>query len=75
MLYVKNQHERADNTALRVENDRIHTENVTMQEALKSMLCPSCGGPPCLEGDREHAIHNMRLENMHLKEEVSEVVH
>ncbi|XP_014517364.1 homeobox-leucine zipper protein HDG11-like [Vigna radiata var. radiata] len=70
---IKNQHERADNTALRVENDRIHTENVTMQEALKSMLCPSCGGPPCLEGDREHAIHNMRLENMHLKEEHEKV--
>jgi len=46
-----------------------------MQEALKSMLCPSCGGPPCLEGDREHSIHNMKIENIHLKEEVSELVH
>ncbi|ESW19454.1 hypothetical protein PHAVU_006G126500 [Phaseolus vulgaris] len=70
---IKNQHERADNTALRVENDRIHTENVTMQEALKSMLCPSCGGPPCLEGDREHSIHNMKIENIHLKEEHEKV--
>ncbi|CAJ1962998.1 unnamed protein product [Sphenostylis stenocarpa] len=70
---IKNQHERADNTALRIENDRIHTENVTMQEALKSMLCPACGGPPCLEGEREHAIYNMKLENAHLKEEHEKV--
>ncbi|KAG5132635.1 hypothetical protein JHK82_023823 [Glycine max] len=66
---IKNQHERADNTALRVENDRIHTENLLMKEALKNMLCSSCGGAPCQEEDHEHAIQNMQLENAQLKEE------
>ncbi|XP_020230831.1 homeobox-leucine zipper protein HDG11 [Cajanus cajan] len=70
---IKNQHERADNTALRVENDRIHSENVLMKEALKNMLCPSCGGPPYPEGKHEHVIQKMQLENAQLKEEHEKV--
>ncbi|KAK7412829.1 hypothetical protein VNO78_04488 [Psophocarpus tetragonolobus] len=70
---MKNQHERADNTALRVENDRIHSENLIMREALKNMLCPSCGGPPCQEGEHDHVIQKMQLENAQLKEEHEKV--
>ncbi|KAK4411928.1 Homeobox-leucine zipper protein ROC8 [Sesamum angolense] len=32
---IKAQNERADNNALRAENERIHCENLAMQEALK----------------------------------------
>ncbi|RDY01503.1 Homeobox-leucine zipper protein HDG11, partial [Mucuna pruriens] len=70
---IKNQHERADNTALRVENDRINSENLLMKEALKNMLCPSCGGPPYPEGEHEHVVQKMQLENAQLKEEHEKV--
>ncbi|KAJ0922392.1 putative transcription factor homeobox-WOX family [Helianthus annuus] len=38
-------HERADNCALRVENDKIRCENIVIREALKNLVCPTCGGP------------------------------
>ncbi|OMP10294.1 hypothetical protein COLO4_04639 [Corchorus olitorius] len=43
---MKAQHERADNCALRSENDKIRCENIAIREALKNVICPSCGGPP-----------------------------
>ncbi|KAK7303583.1 hypothetical protein RJT34_14493 [Clitoria ternatea] len=70
---IKNQHERADNTALRVENDRILSENLLMKEALKNMLCHTCGGPPFPEGEHEHFVQKMKLENAQLKEEHEKV--
>ncbi|KAL5157944.1 Homeobox-leucine zipper protein HDG11 [Glycine soja] len=69
---IKNQHERADNTALRVENDRIHSKNLLMKKALKNMLCSSCGGAPC-QDDREHLMQKMQHENSRLKEEHEKV--
>ncbi|KAK7331294.1 hypothetical protein VNO77_25516 [Canavalia gladiata] len=70
---LKNQHERADNTTLRVENDRIHSENLLMKEALKNIYCPSCGGPPYPEGEHEHFVQKMQLENAQLKDEHEKV--
>ncbi|XP_025647253.1 homeobox-leucine zipper protein HDG11-like [Arachis hypogaea] len=68
---IKNQHERADNNALRAENERIQNENLLMKEALNNILCPSCGGPPAAGEDHEHFMQKMLLENAHLKEEAS----
>lgn len=65
------QHERADNTALRAENERIHCENLAIREALKNVICPSCGGPPFGEEERQRNLEDLQEENAQLKEEVS----
>lgn len=64
------QHERADNCTLRADNDKIRCENIAIREALKNVICPSCGGPP-LNDDSYFDDQKLRLENAHLKEEVS----
>jgi homeobox-leucine zipper protein len=63
------QHERADNCFLRAENDKIRCENITMREALKNVICPSCGGPPVAEDFFDE--QKLRMENARLKEEVN----
>lgn len=63
------QHERADNCSLRADNDRIRCENIAMREALKNVICPSCGGPPVTE-DSYFDEQKLRMENAQLKEEV-----
>ncbi|EOY03224.1 Homeodomain GLABROUS 11, putative [Theobroma cacao] len=50
---TKSQHERADNSALRAENERMKCENFAMLEALKMVICPACGGPPIGEEERQ----------------------
>ncbi|KAF3680027.1 Homeobox-leucine zipper protein ROC8 [Capsicum annuum] len=68
---LKSQHERADNSALRSENDRIRCENIAMREAIKNVICPSCGGPPV-----EHTYFDeqkLRMENLQLKEELDKI--
>ena len=72
VYFVPNQaqHERADNCALRADNDKIRCENIAIREALKNVICPSCGGPP-LNDDSYFNDHKLRLENAHLKEEVN----
>ncbi|KAF2296828.1 hypothetical protein GH714_006353 [Hevea brasiliensis] len=69
---MKAQHERADNCALRAENDKIRCENIAIREALKNVICPSCGGPPVTE-DSFFDEHKLRMENAHLKEELDRV--
>ncbi|KAI4352042.1 hypothetical protein L6164_006330 [Bauhinia variegata] len=69
---MKAQHERADNCGLRSENDKIRCENIAMREALKNVICPSCGGPP-LNEDSYFDEQKLRLENAHLKEELDRV--
>ncbi|CAL0301022.1 unnamed protein product [Lupinus luteus] len=64
---MKNQHEKEDNNALRVENDNIRNENREIRELLKNILCPYCGGPLCREDDHEQYIQAMLLENDVLK--------
>ncbi|KAL5811897.1 hypothetical protein ACOSQ3_026847 [Xanthoceras sorbifolium] len=70
---TKAQVERADNSALRAENERIHCENVAIREALKNVICPSCGGPPLGEEERQRNLQKLQLENAHLKEEHEKV--
>lgn len=69
---MKAQHERADNSSLRAENDKIRCENIAIREALKNVICPSCGGPPVTE-DSYFDEHKLRMENVQLKEELDRV--
>ncbi|KAE8709642.1 Homeobox-leucine zipper protein MERISTEM L1 [Hibiscus syriacus] len=69
---MKAQHERADNRSLRNENDKIRCENIAIREALKNVICPSCGGPPVTE-DSYFDDHKLRMENAQLKEELDRV--
>ncbi|KAK2664628.1 hypothetical protein Ddye_003202 [Dipteronia dyeriana] len=69
---MKAQHERADNCALRAENDKIRCENIAIREALKNVICPSCGGPPVTE-DSYFDEQKLRMENVQLKEELDRV--
>lgn len=66
---IQAQSERADNCALRAENDKIRCENIAIREALKNVICPSCGGPPVAE-DSYFDEQKLRMENAQLKEEV-----
>ncbi|KAL6975612.1 hypothetical protein U1Q18_024405 [Sarracenia purpurea var. burkii] len=69
---MKAQTERADSCALREENDRIRCENIAIREALKNMICPTCGGPPGGE-DPYFDEQKLRMENAQLKEELDGV--
>ncbi|XP_016468230.1 homeobox-leucine zipper protein HDG11-like [Nicotiana tabacum] len=69
---LKSQLERADNCALRAENDRIRRENIAIREAIKNVICPSCGGPSVTE-DSYFDEQKMRMENMQLKEELDKI--
>ncbi|MED6150818.1 Homeobox-leucine zipper protein hdg11 [Stylosanthes scabra] len=70
---MKAQGERADNCALRAENDKIRCENIVIREALKNVICPSCGGGPSLNDDSYFDEQKLRLENAQLKEELDRV--
>ncbi|XP_010268322.1 PREDICTED: homeobox-leucine zipper protein HDG11-like isoform X2 [Nelumbo nucifera] len=69
---MKAQHERADNCALRAENDKIRCENIAIREALKNVICPSCGGPP-VGDDMYFDEQKLRMENARLREELDRV--
>ncbi|XP_042396100.1 homeobox-leucine zipper protein ROC8-like [Zingiber officinale] len=69
---MKAQQERTDNCLLRAENDKIRCENIAMREALKHVICPSCGGPPSNE-DSYFDEQKLRMENARLKEELDHV--
>ncbi|KAI6694292.1 hypothetical protein NL676_022002 [Syzygium grande] len=69
---MKAQHERADNCALRAENDRIRCENIVIRETLRNVICPSCGIAPSGE-DSFFDEQKLRMENAHLKEELDRV--
>ncbi|KAM3283415.1 homeobox-leucine zipper protein HDG8-like [Capsicum chacoense] len=66
---TKTQTERSDNSTLRAENERFHCENMAMKEALKSVTCPRCDGPPIGEEERTRNIEILKMENQNLKEE------
>ncbi|CAN6584743.1 unnamed protein product [Malus baccata var. baccata] len=69
---MKAQNERADNCALRAENDKIRCENIAIREALKNVICPSCGVPP-LNEDSYFDEQKLRMENAQLKQELDRV--
>ncbi|KAM6566966.1 hypothetical protein CsatA_026094 [Cannabis sativa] len=70
---IKAQHERADNNVLRAENESIQCENIAIREALSNVICPSCGGPPFSDEDRQHSLERLQVENVHLREEHEKV--
>ncbi|KAM7515914.1 hypothetical protein LguiA_005497 [Lonicera macranthoides] len=72
---TKAQNERADNNALRQENERIHCENLAIAEALKNVICPACGDPPVGEEDRQRNIQQLKIENALLKQEHERLSH
>ncbi|XP_020600376.1 homeobox-leucine zipper protein ROC8-like isoform X2 [Phalaenopsis equestris] len=69
---MKTQHERADNCALRSENDKIRCENIAMSEALRNAICPTCGSSQEAE-DSYFDEQKLRMENARLKEELDRV--
>ncbi|KAM1956525.1 hypothetical protein ACFX16_025933 [Malus domestica] len=68
------QNESADNTVLRKDNERIQWENYAIIKALKSVLCPTCGGPPFGEEARQLSLQRLQLENAYLKEEATSLL-
>ncbi|CAA6664737.1 unnamed protein product [Spirodela intermedia] len=69
---MKVQNERLDNCSLRAENERIRCENIAIKEALRNIICPTCGGPPAAE-DSFFDEEKLRMENARLKEELDRV--
>lgn len=70
---IKAQNERADNSSLRLENDKFRCENMAIREALKSVICPSCGGPPSGEEGRKPSLLKLQQENAELKLEYERI--
>ncbi|KAL7184626.1 hypothetical protein ACSBR2_026718 [Camellia fascicularis] len=68
---TKAQNERADNNALKVENEKIQCENLAIREALKNVICPNCGGPPFGDEERQLNVQKLKMQNSHLKQEAS----
>ncbi|XP_056856085.1 homeobox-leucine zipper protein HDG12-like isoform X2 [Raphanus sativus] len=68
----KAQHERADNCALKEENDRIRCENIAIREALKHTICPTCGETSAHE-DSYLDEQKLRIQNAQLREELERV--
>lgn len=66
---IQAQQDRSDNVILRAENDNLKNENYRLQAALRSVMCPTCGGPAML-GEMGFDEQQLRLENARLKEEV-----
>ncbi|KAG8383692.1 hypothetical protein BUALT_Bualt04G0040400 [Buddleja alternifolia] len=65
----KAQNERADNNALRSENEKIQGENFAMREALRNIICPACNGTGHGEEEKQRNLQRLRMENERLKEE------
>ncbi|CAL5368194.1 unnamed protein product [Camellia sinensis] len=72
---TKAQNERADNNALKVENEKIQCENLAIREALKNVICPTCGGPPFGEEERQLDVQKLKMQNSHLKQEYERMSH
>ncbi|XP_028752864.1 homeobox-leucine zipper protein ROC8-like [Neltuma alba] len=66
---TKTLNERIDNNVLRAENERIQSENSAIKEALKSVACPSCGGPSYGNEEQRLAMMKLLQENVYLKHE------
>ncbi|KAK4368799.1 hypothetical protein RND71_012591 [Anisodus tanguticus] len=69
---MKAQQDRSDNVILRAENDNLKNENYQLEAALRSIMCPTCGGPAML-GEMGYDEQQLRLENARLKEEFERV--
>ncbi|GAB4855309.1 hypothetical protein Ancab_023928 [Ancistrocladus abbreviatus] len=69
---TKSQIDREDNTTLRAENESIKCENTAIREALKTVACPSCGGPP-FGKEQQLNMDKLQQENTKLRREHGKV--
>ncbi|GLT91260.1 hypothetical protein SLE2022_091560 [Rubroshorea leprosula] len=67
---MKAHQDRSDNVLLRGENETLKNENYRLQEELRHLFCPSCGGQAILGGI---SFEDLRLENARLQEELERV--
>ncbi|CAN4078318.1 unnamed protein product [Withania somnifera] len=69
---MKAQHERSENTQLKNENDKLHSENIRYKEALSNASCPHCGGPAAI-GEMSFDEQHLRIENARLRDEIDRI--
>ncbi|PSR95284.1 Homeobox-leucine zipper protein, partial [Actinidia chinensis var. chinensis] len=69
---MKMQHERHENTALRNENEKLQSDNMSYREALGNASCPNCGDPTVL-GEMSFDEQHLRVENSRLREEIDRI--
>ncbi|KAA8539898.1 hypothetical protein F0562_026590 [Nyssa sinensis] len=67
---MKTQLERHENVMLRQENDKLRIDNIAMKDAVRNPICSSCGGPAIL-GEISIEEHQLRIENVRLKDELN----
>lgn len=67
MSYVfhQTQIEKSSNKTLRIENERIRSENIAMKEAMKKIICPQC------DSERASNLENLKAENQRLTDKVN----
>ncbi|RDX76970.1 Homeobox-leucine zipper protein ROC8, partial [Mucuna pruriens] len=71
---MKTINERLDNNVLRVENERIQSENLKMREALQKVFCVPCGGGAFGGAEeRELSLQILKAENFLLTKEASKL--
>lgn len=66
---TKAQNDRAENNALRSENERFRIENLARQEALRNGLCQSCIGSGLGEEEKHSVLQRLKMENVILTKE------
>ncbi|ESW30853.1 hypothetical protein PHAVU_002G187900, partial [Phaseolus vulgaris] len=71
---LRTKSERLDIDALRLENERIQTENRIMSETLKSVACAPCGGRSMGQEERELSLQILKVENILLIKECERVI-
>ena len=70
--FEQSQKERHVNVVLKQEYDKIMHENFVLKDAMSNPYCQNCGAPNFL-GEISIGQHNLRVENDHLKDELSRV--
>ncbi|WJX23255.1 hypothetical protein P8452_12479 [Trifolium repens] len=70
---LKNQYNKQNNNNLRLENERLQNENLLMKEALKTIKCEPCGGPPFPVEEHKHFKHNMQQVNAEIKQKCEKI--
>lgn len=67
MSYVfhQTQIEKSSNKTLRIENERIRSENIAMKEAMKKIICAQC------DCERARNLENLKAESQRLTNEVN----
>ncbi|XP_047312806.1 homeobox-leucine zipper protein ROC8-like [Impatiens glandulifera] len=72
---TKAHNERADNSSLRAENEKMQCENLAIREALKNVICPACGGPPFGEEERQINLQKLKNENLQLRQQYEKMIY